>query len=137
MSREIRSVDFEPLEETNNRVAFRIVYHGDPPLAAIRETYELTRSSLEMRCEIDGTPDAICFQVPLIETDGSHRSRIESDGRSFRVAYQGHIYRIRCRTPGSAEARLEEFSAPNRNAVYRVGVFTAKGNTLTCRLSIE
>lgn len=137
MSGEIRSVDFQPLTESKNRVEFRVVYRGDRAFGSISETYVLNRRGLEISGRIGGPSAGAYLQVPLIETDGNHRSRIESDGRSFRVAYQGHVYRIRCLTPGTVEARLEEFTAPNRNGIYRVGVFSVKGNSITCRLSIE
>ena len=136
MSSEIRSVDFQPLEENRSRVAFRVIYRSDPSHGTNRETYELTRRGLKMTCEIDAADD-VYFQVPLIETDGTHRSRIEAGGRSLSVSYQGRVYRVKCLFPEAAIVRLESFTAPNRNGVYRVGVFSAKGNSITCQLGIE
>ena len=137
MSQKIRSVDFRPLEENKSRVAFRVIYRGDPACGPITETYVLNRRGLEITCKIGGSPDGAYLQVPLIETDGNHRSRIEAGGRSFSVSYQGHVYRVKCLFPESAVARLETFTAPNRNGIYRVGVFSAKGNSITCHLDIE
>jgi len=137
LSREIEKADVETLAESADRVKFRITYGSGPNEPTVAETYELTRNGLTMTCEILGQADSVYFQVPLIETDGTHHSKIEADGRSFQVVYQGRTYRVRCLSPGPVDTRLEEFTAPNRNGVYRVGVFSAKGNSITCHLSIE
>ena len=103
----------------------------------IAETYELTRNGLTMTCEILGKADSVYFQAPLIETDGAHHSRVETGNRFLPESPPGTLDRVSLLRPGGVDTRLEEFTAPNRNGVYRVGVFSAKGNSITCRLSIE
>ena len=137
MSREIEKVEVKTLIENTDQVKFRVTYRCGPDEPPIAKTYELTRKGLTMTCEVLGRPDSVFFQVPLIETNGAHRSRVETGINSFRVAYQGRTYWVRSLSPGKIVTRLEEFTAPNRNGVYRVGVFSAKGNRITCRLSIE
>jgi hypothetical protein len=137
LSREIEKVDVETLGENADQVKFRITYRCGPNEPTIAETYELTRNGLTMTCEIIGKANSVYFQVPLIETDGAHHSRVETGTNSFRVSYQGLTYRVCSLLPGGVDTRLEEFTAPNRNGVYRVGVFSAKGNSITCHLSIE
>ncbi len=137
LSDEIQSVEFQNIEENENRITFRVIYLLASPFGSIQETYQLSRDGVEISCEISDPPEAIYFQVPLIETDGHHCSQIAAGDRSFRVGYQGHVYHIRCQHPGEVESRLETFSAPNRNGIYRVGVFSTTGSTITCHLSVE
>jgi len=137
MSSEIESVEFQRLEESDERVSFRVVTHLNTLVRTVQETYRLSRSGLEVTCEVGGSPDNVLFQVPLLVTDGNHRAEITSGDRFFKVIYQGHTYRVRCKNTGNVETRREDFSAPNRNGVYEVGVFSAKGSSLACHLWIE
>lgn len=137
LSAEIQSVDVEVIEESETQTAFRLVYHLAANGGSVSETYRLSRDGLEIECAVSEPTEAVCFQVPLIRTDGRHRSRLEMAGCGFQVFYQGHAYFVQSLDPSQVETRLEEFAAPNRNGVYDVGVFTLRGNCLRCRLSLE
>ncbi len=137
LSKEVAGADFAALAETPDRVAFRIAYRGDFPGRTLTETYELSAGGVTIVSRAGGDPGEILFQVPAIETDGNHRSRIETGADGLRVEYQGHVYRARCVSPAGAEVRLEDFAAPNRNGIYRVAVFRAKGDTITMRLELD
>ncbi len=137
LSSEIESVDVETLEEKPERAAFRVTYRGAWPGRTVAETYELTREGLTVNCEVGGSPGEVFFQAPLIMTDGTHRSEIESRADFFRVAYQGRTYEVRRLSPKDSDLRMEVFAAPNRNGIYRVGVIRAKGDSIACRLSVE
>ena len=137
LSSEIESVDVETLEEKPERVAFRVIYLGTWPGRTVTETYELTREGLTVTCQVGGSPAEVFFQAPLIVTDGTHRSEIESRADFLQTSYQGRVYRVRSLAPGASDIRMEEFAAPNRNAIYRVGVIRAKGDSIACRLTIE
>lgn len=137
LSAEIQSVDVEVIEESEIQTAFRLVYHLAASGGSISETYRLSRDGLEIECAVSAPTEAVCFQVPLIRTDGRHRSRVETGSGAFHVSYQGHAYCVQSLDSSRVENRLEEFAAPNRNGVYDVGVFTVRGNCLRCRLSLE
>jgi hypothetical protein len=136
-SSEIGGVEFSPLAEDFENVKFKVVYRGLPGCERIVETYELNPAGMTVTYEADGPLDALLVQVPLMLTDGSHESRIETGERSFRVNYQGHIYEARCLKPSGAAAFSEDFAAPNRNGVYKVAVFKAAGKSMACRFSLD
>ncbi len=137
MSAEIKAVEFQRLEGGEEEVSFRVVTHLDALRGSVQETYRLSRSGLEINCEVGGAPDTVFFQVPLLVTDGNHRSEITVEDRVFSVSYQGHTYRVWCQNYGDVETRVEDFHAPNRNGVYKIGVFSVKGGSLECHLSLE
>jgi hypothetical protein len=137
MSKEISEVRFEPFEESPDRVRFRVIYRGDLGCREVTEDYRLDRDGVSINYQIRGDCESTCVQIPLIETDGRHESRITRGEGFFTVEYMGHTYRVRCSAPDRVEACFEEFQAPNRNAIYRVGYFETKGNAIACHLSLE
>ncbi len=137
MSKEISEVRFESLEESPDRVRFRVNYRGDLGCREVVEDYRLDRDGVSINFQIQGDCESIYIQVPLIVTDGRHESRIIKGEDLFNVEYMGHTYRVRSSAPEKVEVRFEEFQAPNRNAIYRVGYFEAKGNAIACHLSLE
>ncbi len=141
LSAEIESVGFEVLEEKPERVKFRVDYDLGRTGGGVTEIYDLDGRGLtvgwEVRRGADGSAGGIRVQVPLLQTDGRHESKVRPGKGSFEVEYQGHIYKVACLAPENAEAALETFTAPNRNGVYRVAVFGSPGSSLTCRLSFD
>ncbi len=137
MSKEISDVRFEPLEESPEQVRFRVIYRGDLGCREVVEDYRLDRDGVSISYQVQGDCEAVCIQVPLIVTDGRQESRIIKGEDLFNVEYMGHNYMARCLVPEKVELRFEEFQAPNRNAIYRVGYFEAKGNAIACHLSLE
>jgi hypothetical protein len=137
MSKEISEVRFEPLEESPDRVRFRVIYRGDLGCREVVEDYRLDRDGVFMNCQVHGACEAVYIQVPLITTDGRHESRITKGADFFTVEYMGHTYKVRASAPDKVEARFEKFRAPNRNAIYRVGYFKAKGSAMACHFSLE
>jgi hypothetical protein len=137
MSKEISEVCFEPLEEGTDRVRFRVIYRGDLGCREVVEDYRLDRDGVFMNCQVHGACESVYIQVPLIITDGRHESQITKGADFFTVEYMGHTYKVRASAPDKVEARFEEFRAPNRNAIYRVGYFKAKGSAMACHFSLE
>ena len=141
LSAEIGSLEYEVLEEKTAGVKFRMDYRLAKAGGGVTETYELDGRGLsagwELRPGAAEPADGIRVQVPLLLTDGRHESRLKSGQGSFEVEYQGHIYRAVCPAPQNVDASFESFRAPNRNGLYRVGVFRSPGPSLTCRFSLD
>jgi hypothetical protein len=87
--------------------------------------------------EVSGGIDGLFVQVPLIQTDGGESSTIESGKNTFRVSYRGHRYEVECLKPARAGASFEDFTAPNRNGIYKVAVFKTSGKSMTLRFSLD
>jgi len=136
-SAEIRDVEFKPLAEDSEGVKFRLIYRGLPGCDRLVETYEMGRAGITVTTDIFGPSDTILLQVPLILTDGSHRSRIEMGKSFFKVFYKDHIYEVSSLRPANAVALSEDFTAPNRNGIYKVALFRAAGKSMTCRFSLD
>ena len=141
LSAEIEKVGFEVLEEKVDRLRFRIVYAIGKDGRGVTETYELDPRGLTAGWEIRPGPGestgGIRLQVPLLETDGRHESKVRSGEGSLVLHYQEHVYKVICQAPPKVEAVLEGFTASNRNGVYRVGVFSSPGRSLTCRFTLD
>jgi len=141
LSAEIDKVEFEVLSEKPDKVKFRIIYIIGKAGRGVVETYELDGRGLTVGWEIrpgaDDPTDGIRVQVPLLLTDGRHESKVTSGKGFFEVDYQGHIYKVACRAPHNVDGSFEDFKAPNRNGVYRVGVFRTAGRSLSCRFSFD
>jgi hypothetical protein len=141
LSAEIEKVAFEVLEEKPERLKFKVVYVLDQTGGGVAETYDLDGRGLSVNWEArpgtDGRAVGLRVQVPLIQTDGRHESRLKPGKDAFELEYQGHIYRVKCLAPADGSAAVEDFAAPNRNGVYRVGVFNFSGSRGTCRFSID
>jgi hypothetical protein len=136
-SAEIGDVEFRPLAENSESVKFRLIYRGLPDCDRLLETYEMGKEGLTISYQVFGPVDALLVQVPLILTDGSHFSKIETGEASLKVFYQGHIYEVGSLRPANGLALIEDFTAPNRNGVYKVAVFKAAGKSMTCRFSLD
>ncbi len=136
-SAEIGAVEFRPLIEKPETIKFGLSYQGLPGGARIVETYELGRDGITVKDEMFGSAKGLLVQIPLLLTDGNHTSRIEAGKNFFKVSYQGHVYRVVCLEPSGATACSEDFPAPNRNGVYKVGVFRTAGKSMTYRLSLD
>ncbi len=140
LSAEIAGVGVKVLDEKPDRVKFRIDTALDGTARGVAETYQLDGQGLTVEWEVRSGangPGGLRVQVPLIQTDGRHESRVKTGKNAFDVEYQSHTYKVACLTPGNIDTVLETFTAPNRNGVYRVGVFSAPGRTLSCRFSLE
>jgi hypothetical protein len=141
LSSEIEKVEFEVLNEKPESVKFRIVYVIGKAGDEVVETYELDGRGLTAGWEIrPGTGEprgGIRVQMPLLLTDGRHESKLRPGKSSFEVECQGHVYKVVCQAPPGVEAAFESFTAPNRNGIYRIGVFRSSGRSLTCRFSLD
>ena len=141
LSSEIEKVEFEVLDEKPESVNFRIVYVIGKAGDGVVETYELDGRGLNVGWEIrPGTGESrggIRVQMPLLLTDGRHESKLRPGKSSFEVEYQGHVYKVVCQAPPGVEATLESFTVPNRNGIYRIGLFAVSGRRTACRFSLD
>ena len=113
-------------DPTELTVTYKAVDDGLHGTGQVFETYVLSGEGLSGTTRVPGA-DRLRLQVPLIETDGHHRSQIRVGVGNAEVRYCGHTYRVRLPTCGRAGV-VEEWGAPNRNAVYRVVVFEVEGD---------
>lgn len=142
LSAEIEGVGLEDAQERTDAVRFRLAYDLGKNGPWVSESYELGAGGLTVGWKLGPVVGSapvrgLRVQVPLVETDGAAMSKITAGERSFEAAYRGHTYRVVCAAPQKVAASTEPFKAPNRNGIYRIGVFRSPGLSLTCRLSLD
>lgn len=126
----------EVLEERADGVAFRLRYAGFPGGVAVTEEYRIDGDGVTVTDRIDGHRGEFLVQVPLLRTDGLGVSELRIDGKAFLVSYEGFLYRAECLSPADPVLSLEPFDAPNRNGVYKVGIFKSAGSRIAYRISL-
>ncbi|MFH1477857.1 MAG: hypothetical protein ABIH24_10290 [Verrucomicrobiota bacterium] len=136
-SDEIRQVRVDIQKETPQRIEFQVEYKGALiGCESVTEHYHLDSNGLIITDTVSGSIASLLVQVPLLETDGMHTAKINTTPNGFAVKYRKYQYIVECLGPSVCEARLEPFSAPNRNGIYKIGVFKVKGNKIVYRLNI-
>jgi hypothetical protein len=124
--------------EEGDAVRVVVRYEGAPglvgPTGRAIERYDLSPRGLRYEGEF---PEArrVRLQVPIIETDGESRSEFHLTISGLEARYMGHMYRVRLDEPAVA-AHVEDWSAPNRNGVYRVAVFDMRSNRAVCEATL-
>ncbi|MFA6715334.1 MAG: hypothetical protein WCS27_08145 [Victivallaceae bacterium] len=121
------------LEENENRIRFKIDYDCDS--GRVSELYDVSREGVEIEA-IQVQNQALEFRIPLLKTNGRDSSEIKLCEHGFEVHFQGFIYHAECLTP-DAKISIEDFEAPNRNAIYKTGRFSVPGNRMLIRLSLS
>ena len=101
----------------------------------VSETYKINTKGVEITYKIN--KNKILVQVPLLETDGLNKAKMEVGRKGFKVSYIGHTYDVKCIAPEDVNTFLEPFSAPNRNGIYKIGGFKTKGNQIKCNFSLH
>lgn len=137
LSQEIKSIGFKPRLENPDRVAFDVTYGGSLDCGVVTECYSLDSTGLKVTWDVSRPGDAFLVQVPLVETDGRRSSKISASGRGFIIFYRGHTYEVECSSTAKASFFIEDFAAPNRNAIYKVGCVRAAAGPITVRLSLR
>jgi len=74
--------------------------------------------------------------IPLILTDGKHKSEIIVNKNGFTVKYLNHTYRVTS-TESKVKVALLSTITSNRNAKYRIGYIEAEDKIIKYRLSID
>lgn len=117
-SSEIEEVRLEVIQETTERVEFRVIYQGD--LGGVRrivEHYALESGGIYYRVELSPTPPRYWLSVPLLESDGRTPAPLKSSDKSLGVSYLDYDYLV---TPGEGIASVMPGpSLANRNGIYR------------------
>jgi len=124
-------------EERRDAVTVEVEYSGaiGAPQGLVRESHHLSSNGLRYEAHVPGAP-RLRLQVPAIETDGEATSTIDLDTSGLRVSYRGHAYQVRLDRPAT-RAFVEDWPAPNRNAIHRVAVFEAEGEHVGCRIELR
>lgn len=121
-------VDGEPL-------GFEVRYEGGlPGCDRVTERYQIENDGVVITDTVEGAANRIRVQIPLLETNGLERTKIEMGPGVFTVTSGPHRYRVECLSAGLLDQYLEPFTAPNRNGIYRVGCFLVEGNVIQYRL---
>lgn len=116
----------EILKEEKDCIEFVMNYSTTS--GPVSEHYIISEKTLDISAKWQNT-DKISFRVPLLETDGRSISDIRNSSDGFEVSFQDCIYKVKCLTPDT-EVKLEDFEAPNRNGIYKVGRFSSSGNEI-------
>jgi len=85
---------------------------------------------------VSGPIRSLFVQIPLLETDGLQHAKVKTTRTGFTVEYRKFLYSVECLFPSEINVFIEPFTAPNRNGIYKVGCFKAKGNRITYRISV-
>jgi hypothetical protein len=119
-------------------VEFTVTYTGkDDGLggaAVVHERYHLSDQGLRCAVQVPGAP-RLRLQVPVIETDGRSRSEITLSAGRVEVRYMGHVYLVHVHD--SSAAVMEDWTAPNRNGIYRVAVFDLPGPRISYEATLD
>lgn len=119
-------------------VEFLVEYRGSlRGCESVAERYSIDVDGVTITDIVSGSIEGMLVQVPLFETDGMHRAELNITQNGFVVIYQKYQYMVECLYPSNVEVFLEPFTAPNRNGIYKVGVFKVKGNRIVYRLNIK
>ncbi|OIN95827.1 hypothetical protein AUJ66_08175 [Candidatus Desantisbacteria bacterium CG1_02_38_46] len=135
-SKEIEEIKLKKIREEKEETEFNITYKGKfKDCTMVSETYKINTKGVEITYKIN--KNKILVQVPLLETDGLNKAKMEVGRKGFKVSYIGHTYDVKCIAPEDVNTFLEPFSAPNRNGIYKIGGFKTKGNQIKCNFSLH
>ena len=114
------------LKEEQDGIEFEMNYSCGNE--AVTERYSISETGLEIvATQKEGR--ALNFRVPLLKTDGRDSSEIKALENGFEVSFKNFAYRVKCLTQ-KAVVSIENFEAPNRNAIYKVGRFSSEESTI-------
>ncbi len=125
------------LKESKEEVVFRLKYQlANERVTRIISEYHLREGILEVTDVLEGETSKIRVMIPLLLTDGDHKSEIKVDETELIVKYLGHIYRAQLIQNNASVGRLNVI-APNRNAEYEIGYFESEKTLLNYCLSLD
>jgi hypothetical protein len=114
---QIERWEIEPLEQSADRVTFRVRYRGQlGGLQEIVESYGISPEGVRYAVALHPEPTMWRIVLPLIETDGEAVSRISRSAAGLEVCYREDRFRVE--VIGGTLERTEELDT-NKNARYR------------------
>lgn len=114
------------LEEKPECVIFSVDYNFEGN--TVSEVYNISQNGVEVSItQKEGY--ALDFRVPLLKTNGKDTSEIKTLDNGFEVCFQTFVYNIKCLAQ-NVKVSIEDFEAPNRNGIYKIGRFTSDKNVL-------
>jgi hypothetical protein len=120
------------LEERQDSVKFSVEYDFESNI--VSELYNISHRGIEM--SVNSNPGSfLCFRIPLLKTNGRDISEIKKTDNGFEVIFQNFVYSIKCLT-SDVSVSIEDFDAPNRNGIYKVGLFISKDDSLRFCFSV-
>jgi len=124
-------------ENPETGVEFIVTYRGDlPGCESVTEQYTIDGDGVTITDRVSGPIRSLFVQIPLLETDGLQHAKVKTTRTGFTVEYRKFLYSVECLFPSEINVFIEPFTAPNRNGIYKVGCFKAKGNRITYRISV-
>ncbi|OGV51679.1 MAG: hypothetical protein A2017_10145 [Lentisphaerae bacterium GWF2_44_16] len=135
-SNEKDSASMEIIEENPDTVAFKLEYKNLKNCDGIIEEYRIDKDGIQITESIENYDKEFFVQIPLLDTDGMNKSEIKIDGNAFLVKYKNCAYRVECVYPENVKLLIEDFDAPNRNGIYKVGLLKAKSKTIKYKITL-
>jgi len=124
-------------EDPQTSVEFLVEYEGNMGgCDLVSEHYLIDSHGVVITDTVSGSIEEILVQIPLLETDGLDHTEINIAQTGFVVNYQKCQYAVECLYPSYVDIFLESFTAPNRNGIYKIGCFRAKGTRIVYSLNM-
>jgi len=130
----IKKVEIKNVYEDVKKVSFEVVYFIEGGIS-ISENHKIDATGVEIECRISNSVKKFLIQVPLLHTDGMSFSKVEKKTKGFVVNYLNCIYKVENVENEKVCSYFENFLAPNKNGIYKVGCFEIKGNYGKCKIS--
>lgn len=122
--------------EDGKSLEFTIKYENLKNCQGIISKYCLKEKELLVEETIIGYADSFFLQIPLLQTNGKVESNIKIENNSFLVEFADFIYKVECLNPGKVTLGFENFEAPNRNGIYKIGIIRVEEQKLIYKISI-
>jgi len=138
ISSEIKNVELKIIKEEIDEISFKLIYKGEfYKCDKIVESYKINKDGIEVEDFIKGDIKTLIVQIPLFETDGKIKTKIEMGNDFFKVKYKKYEYMVKCIEPKKPIVFIEPFSAPNRNGIYKVGCFKVNSYSIKYKISFS
>ncbi len=101
----------------------------------LTERYDMSPAGVKIEAHWPGA-STMSYRIPLLKTNGRDETVITDAPEEFTVSLDTFRYRAKCLTP-SGRLTFEDFDAPNRNAIYRIGRMDVPGDRIQIFLSLD
>lgn len=136
---QIEKMEVNTLKECGDAVEFSVSYKmksNNWGCEKITERYLIAKDGVVITSTVEGEADGILFQMPLIESNGKDKSVIDMSDSSFKVCMSDENFKVECGLP-TVKTYMEDFTASNRNGIYRIGCFKSSKKQIVVKLSFE
>lgn len=121
-------------KQSKTEIRFTITYSRSDELF-VTERYAVSPAGVRIQAHGPGASE-MNFRVPLLKTNGRDETVITRGDDGFTVMLKLFEYSARCLNP-AAGIVFEDFEAPNRNGIYRIGRMNVPGDTIDVLLTLN